>query len=309
MTDAIAKYEQAGRLEPLGLAGRFGPHPGSERSGAGELLRADRLRLGLDAIRAAARDDAFFLGSSSPSAGDPGQPPAEIAPQENQVRPSRRAPRLAVFCDFDGTFAVQDVGSTLARRYATARRKELWPRLERGEFRAWDFNMELLDGLALPEEELEAFLRTVDLDPGARDLMAWCEKRGVPFRILSDGFDYNLDRLQEIQGVRFAYDANHLHYEDGVWRIAPSYPDPECGCGTGTCKRARIGEYRSCHPHALVVHIGNGRVSDLCAAEAADVVFAKDTLAEELERRGVRFEPFQTLLDVVRGLERLWGPE
>jgi 2-hydroxy-3-keto-5-methylthiopentenyl-1-phosphate phosphatase len=54
-----------------------------------------------------------------------------------------------------------------------------------------------------------------------------------------------------------------------------------------------------------VVHIGNGRVSDLCAALASDVVFAKDTLTDELVDRGVPFEPFDTLRDALPVLERL----
>ena len=58
-------------------------------------------------------------------------------------------------------------------------------------------------------------------------------------------------------------------------------------------------------PAATVVHVGDGRVSDLCGALAADVVFAKHTLAEELAERGVAFEPFRDLRDVVAGLERL----
>jgi alpha-galactosidase len=212
---------------------------------------------------------------------------------------------LAVFCDFDGTFAVQDVGSTIAKRHAGDRRPALWERLSRGELNAWEYNLELLDGLRLPEEELDAFLRTIDLDPGAERLVGWCEARDVPFRILSDGFDYNLDRLQDLTGVRFAYDANHLRYEDGAWRIEAGRPNPDCSCGTGVCKRACIERFRSSHPEARVVHIGNGRVSDLCGGLAADVVFAKDTLAEELDARGVGYEPFATLEDVMAGLERL----
>jgi 2-hydroxy-3-keto-5-methylthiopentenyl-1-phosphate phosphatase len=216
----------------------------------------------------------------------------------------RGAPRLAVFCDFDGTFAVQDVGSTIARLYASERRTELWPRLERGELDAWQYNMELLEGLALPEDELERFLRTIELDPGARDLVAWCERERVPFRVLSDGFDRNLDRLQQLHDVRFAYDANGLRYEDGVWRLTAHSPNPACGCGTGTCKRARIAAFRERHPGVPVVHIGNGRISDLCASEAADRVFAKDSLADVLEERGLAFDRFTTLYDVVGALER-----
>ncbi len=228
----------------------------------------------------------------------------ELPPHGAALYRVRGVPRLAVFCDFDGTFAVQDVGSTIARRYAAARRAELWPRLERGELDAWAYNMELLDGLALPEAELEAFLRTIELDPGARDLVAWCERQRVPFRVLSDGFDRNLDRLQQLHGLRFAYDANRLRYENGNWRIGARWPDPNCGCGTGVCKRARIAEFRERHPGVPVVHIGNGRVSDLCAAEVADRVYAKDSLAEVLEERGIPFERFTTLHDVVAHLDR-----
>jgi 2-hydroxy-3-keto-5-methylthiopentenyl-1-phosphate phosphatase len=113
--------------------------------------------------------------------------------------------------------------------------------------------------------------------------------------------------LQRIHGVRFAHDSNRLWYEGDRWRIAARYPDLRCGCATGVCKAARIRDFRASHPEARVVHIGNGRVSDLCGARAADVVFAKESLAEELARQGVAFEPFHTLNDVVVGLERYLG--
>ena len=228
-----------------------------------------------------------------------------IPPHATSLVRYDRPVRLAVFCDFDGTFAVQDVGATLARRHAGDRRPALWARLERGELSAWEYNLELLDGLELPKAVLEDFLRSVELSPGADELVRWCESHGVPFRVLSDGFDYNLDRLQEIHQIRFEYEANRLRYEGGSWRIEAGFPNPSCSCGTGTCKRGRIETFRREHPGASVVHIGNGRVSDLCAALASDVVFAKDTLADELVDRGVPFEPFDTLRDVLPVLERL----
>jgi 2,3-diketo-5-methylthio-1-phosphopentane phosphatase len=227
-----------------------------------------------------------------------------IPPHATSLLRYDRPVRMAVFCDFDGTFAVQDVGATLARRHAADRRPALWARLERGELSAWEYNLELLDGLELPEAKLEDFLRSVELSPGAGELVRWCESQGVPFRVLSDGFDYNLDRLQEIHQVRFPYEANRLRYEDGAWRIEAGFPNPSCSCGTGTCKRGRIETFRREHPGASVVHIGNGRVSDLCAALASDLVFAKDTLAEELAERRLPFEPFDTLRDVLPVLER-----
>jgi alpha-galactosidase len=264
-------------------------------------VEADLGRLGVPARGLAG---GALLGTA-PLRLEEGRLRARLGAHESAFARLLGEPVLAVFCDFDGTFAVQDVGSTLARRYAAERRAQLWKRLERGELRAWEYNLELLDGLPLPEEELDAFLRQVELDPGAKELVSFCEHEGLPFRVLSDGFDRNLDRIQELTGVRFAYDANRLWYEKGRWRIAAGSPDPSCECGTGLCKRSRIRAFRALHPGATVVHIGNGRVSDLCAVAVADVVFAKDTLAEELERQGVGFERFETLHEVVAGLQRL----
>jgi len=209
------------------------------------------------------------------------------------------APALAVFCDFDGTFARQDVGSTLAARYAADRRPAQWARFERGEITAWEYNLEILDGLPVDVDVLDPFLATIELDPGARSLLAFCEEHAVPFRILSDGFDWNLDRLQSLNHVQFAYTANHLEIEHGKWRIRAGAPDPTDGCGTGVCKGNVLRTLRAASPRTHLVHIGNGRVSDLCGALAADTAFAKDSLATTLAERSVPFVPFATLHDVI----------
>lgn len=305
---------EAGGARALGLLAEGMPTGAMARSHAGALVG---LLNGAEEPRELAFDPAGLLpsgellapeaelGTAGPRTAGGAVLSVALGPHASSLFRLRAAPPLAVFCDFDGTFAVQDVGSTLARRYAGARRPALWARLQRGELTAWEYNLELLDRLPVPEDELEAFLRTVELDPGARRLMAFCEARGIPFRILSDGFDLNLERLQEIHAVRFAYDANRLRYEAGRWRIEAVQPDPSCHCGTGNCKARRIRVYREENPGVRVVHIGNGRVSDLCGAEAADLAFAKGSLAEALAERGRSFEPFETLLDVVARLEAL----
>ncbi|MBW2425675.1 MAG: haloacid dehalogenase-like hydrolase [Deltaproteobacteria bacterium] len=214
---------------------------------------------------------------------------------------------LAIFCDFDGTFSVQDVGSTLAQQLLPEKRKRLWQRFEAGEFTAWTYVVALLDGLVLPEKDLDRFLETIDLDPGAREMLAWCEREAVPFRVLSDGFDWNLERLQALNRVEFAYAANHLEYAGDVWRLSPGRPNPDCGCGTGSCKRGLIASYRSSHPGAYCVHIGNGRVSDLCGALEADLAFAKDTLAPALGELGHPYVAFHSLHDVLGVLDRSRG--
>jgi 2,3-diketo-5-methylthio-1-phosphopentane phosphatase len=231
-----------------------------------------------------------------------------LTPSEALASRLARATSVAVFCDFDGTYSVQDVGSTLATKYLGERRKDLWRRYEQGEFAPWDYNLELFSGFRLPESVLHEFLATIDLDPGARALQVWCSEHAASFCILSDGFDYNLDWLQRHNGVVFDYVSNHLVYggESGdEWTISPGRRDSSCGCGTGTCKAGIIAAHRKERPGTFCVHVGNGRVSDLCGAQEADLAFAKQTLADALRERKLPFEPFDSLHDVVAKLDSL----
>jgi len=251
-------------------------------------------------------------GDAGPAGAGPGETPAtaslegELEPHEAAVMCLTGARKLAVFCDFDGTFSLQDVGATLVIRHRLDLHPEHWERYRRGEITAWEYNCLVIDGLELPRHELDAFLETVELDPGSGALVDWCGRHDIPFRILSDGFDYNLERLQQIHGVRFDYSSNHLRYEGDTWRISPGHPNPECHCGTGSCKRGLISAYRRANPGAFCVHVGDGHVSDLCGALTADLTFAKDSLATALERCGQAFLPFETLHDVREELERLY---
>ncbi len=119
-----------------------------------------------------------LLGSPAPRAESAGKLRVSLAPHASALFRMRRAFPLAIFCDFDGTFSVQDVGATLAKIHAGDRRPAVWARYERGEITAWQYNLEILDRLPLSEAGLEAFLRTIELDPGAAALVAWCASAG-----------------------------------------------------------------------------------------------------------------------------------
>lgn len=224
--------------------------------------------------------------------------------QESAILRAARAGALVLFCDFDGTFSRRDVGGALAREYLPELRAALQERYQRGELSAWEYALELFDGFAFDAERLNAFLGKIELDPGAHRLVEWCRRRRVAFLILSDGFDFNLERLQAIHSVKFSYSANHLSFERGHWKIRPGGLNAACGCGTGMCKRGVIEKYRADHPRAYCIHVGDGRVSDFCGAEAADLVFAKGSLASALRAHGIPFEAFESLHDVRSVLER-----
>ena len=277
----------------------------TEETSANPRVALSALRLGPDAASEA------LLGSKHASIISTGSARlcARLEPHESALARITGGRALAVFCDFDGTFLLQDVGSTLAKRHLPDRRARLWSRYEAGDLTAWEYTHALLDGFELPKAELDAFLETIELDPGSLGLVAWCNEHGVPFQVLSDGFDRNLEKLSRFHGVSFHYRANRLAYEGDRWRVWPGYPDATCGCGTGTCKGTIISSWRAANPGAFCVHIGNGRVSDLCGARQADLAFARngerDTLGPALFERGLPFRSFDTLNAVREALAEL----
>ncbi len=72
----------------------------------------------------------------------------------------------------------------------------------------------------------------------------------------------------------------------------------------GICKRRLVEQAveHLAHPSARAVFIGDG-LSDRCAVEAADWVFAKGALAMYCERQGVPYTTFETFADISLALE------
>ena len=255
------------------------------RGGVAELdLRA----LGLDPLAAPPEP---LLGSPAPRSRRRWKPRACRSLRTERALSRAARLRLAVFCDFDGTFAVQDVGATIARSTQATVGRRCGPATSAASSTAWDYNLELLDRLPLPEVELEAFLQ----HDRARSRRA---RSGRVVRASSacrsacspTASTATSNRLQELHGVRFAYDANHLRYEDGGWRIAGAHPNPPCGCGTGTCKRGRIEAFRGDIRESARAHRQRPRLRSVCAL-AADLVFAKDSLADVLADAASRSSP------------------
>jgi 2-hydroxy-3-keto-5-methylthiopentenyl-1-phosphate phosphatase len=140
--------------------------------------------------------------------------------------------------------------------------------------------------LTLPLEQAVRWVREhVTVRPGFREFAV--SHRPV---ILSSGFRELIDPVLEREGVELEAHANRLDVKADGWR-AIWRDDAQCDeCGEA-CKRGGLPE------GAPVVYVGDG-YSDRCAALAADRVFARDGLAEYLDERGVRYEPFEDFVQL-----------
>jgi 2-hydroxy-3-keto-5-methylthiopentenyl-1-phosphate phosphatase len=228
----------------------------------------------------------------------------------------RRGPDLYLV-DFDGTFAAADVGNRFFRRFASDH--DEWDRL----IRAWKAEQmsarEILarecDLARVTHEQALAFVDDFKLAPDAAALVESVRAAGHEIAIASDGLALYIERLLARAELDVPFSANGAVFDgdrvhplfgsegptftlsDGA--IAGAAPDATPGCGRcGNCKGERVSRARA-RGIERVILVGDG-FSDRCAAERADLVYAKDDLLLWCRRRGIAAVPFETLHDVAR---------
>jgi 2-hydroxy-3-keto-5-methylthiopentenyl-1-phosphate phosphatase len=191
--------------------------------------------------------------------------------------------RLAV--DWDGTVTVRDTLVAVIHEFGDpALLAELEPRV----------------GVDLTLNE-EIALEFAAITTPLEDVVAWARenvevRRGLPQlaalrpTIVSAGFRELIEPVLEREGIELPLLANEVEARPDGWAVR-FRDEAVCAVCGEPCKRGALaGE-----PYA---YVGDG-YSDRCAALAAERVFARDGLAAWLDGRGVAYEPFDDLLDVV----------
>ncbi len=211
---------------------------------------------------------------------------------------------LHIFCDFDGTISSIDIGDALFAEFG--RQEPYRTQLKSRELHIRDYWKVMAANLMEPltHEKLDRFLLSIPPDPGFAGLLELVRANGIPFTIVSDGFDLYIDRYLELHGFEpiptFCNQAR-LTSEGGM-DIAYPHAVEGCECFCATCKRNVV--LTESAPDARIVHIGDG-ISDYCPAEHADIIFAKGALAAYCNERSLPHHPFRTLHDVTRVLRGL----
>src|SRR5207244_6358052 len=130
----------------------------------------------------------------------------------------------------------------------------------------------------------------------------------IPTHIVSDGFDYCIRRILATANKRIPpllrsgrVCAAHLEGRGHLWSTEFPFFHQTCGHGCATCKPAVMRLLNTTNAQAIFV--GDG-LSDRYAVESADLVFAKDGLAEYCSANSIEHTPYQNLGDVSNHIDR-----
>lgn len=207
--------------------------------------------------------------------------------------------KIAIFCDFDGTVAQEDVGdlmfTTFSKDGETRRVIERW---ERGEISSRECLEREAELASVSRAELDRFILQRKLDPYFKDFHDFAKKRGMEVVIMSDGLDYYIEIMLVRHGLgEIDFFANHLIILDDDLKIDFPYHDmlecDNCGC----CKTHHLHRYHD--QGYYVIYVGDG-LSDRCPCETADMVFAKDALLEFCREKEIAHIEYKNFRDVER---------
>lgn len=213
---------------------------------------------------------------------------------------------MRIICDFDGTVSRRDTTDLVLERLAGPGWRALEDDWQASRLSAADCMRGQVALISGSQRDLDDVLDTVELDPGFREFVGWCEARGLPVGIASDGIDYFIGRILGRHGLeRLEVVSNRLAGRAGSWRLDQPWARAGCAAGSGVCKCAAVATTRAPQPQTLV-YVGDGR-SDFCVSARADVLFAKGALADYASARGQAFHPFETFHDVTATLAMLLG--
>ena len=203
----------------------------------------------------------------------------------------------SVFLDFDGTVTLADTGRHILERVG----QPGWEEVDADYAQGLIGSRETLSReWALVAGGVTAALpvaREVVVDETFVPLVGALRAAGAEVTVVSDGFGFFAAEVCAAAGVDLLTNA----VDDGGELMFP-HTDRCCPCSScGVCKQAPIKDAR--RRGRTTVLIGDG-VSDRKAALLADLVYAKNDLADWCDEVGVDYRPFHRLADVQRTLVR-----
>ena len=202
--------------------------------------------------------------------------------------------------DFDGTITEQDLLDEIALTFGD---EEVYREVDEGlDDRSLTLNEVIrreFEPVRAPLDEVRTWvLENVRVRPGFGELVQLARDRGWRFVIVSSGFRELIEPVlerEDLSDVELL--SNTVDADPDGWKVQFRVAEICETCGQ-PCKRSTAASLAN---GTELVYVGDG-YSDRCAAESADLVFARRGLASYLEEQGVPFERFEDFHSIARRL-------
>jgi 2-hydroxy-3-keto-5-methylthiopentenyl-1-phosphate phosphatase len=202
--------------------------------------------------------------------------------------------------DFDGTITEQDLLDEIALTFGDEEvYREVDEGLDENRLTLHEVLRREFEPVRAPLPEVQRWvLENVRVIPGFHEVVELARERGWRFVVVSSGFRELIEPVLEREGLAdIELLSNSVEPDPSGWQVR-FRTDEVCETCGEPCKRSTAAALAD---GTQLVYVGDG-YSDRCAAELADLVFARRGLAGYLAERGVPFEPFDDFHSIARSL-------
>lgn len=215
-----------------------------------------------------------------------------------------KKPEIKIFCDFDGTIAVEDIGNLFYRHFGDSRlcdeAVQKWREGKISSIECLSTECRTIKNLTL--QKAYEFIDQQKIDETFIDFAHFCKEKNLDLIILSDGLDIYIDRILKKYNLNIKFYSNSIRIKsDGTAEMVFPYSDSVC-LKCANCKRNHIINNSS--DDDITIYIGDGH-SDRCPVEYVDYIFAKDHLLKHCELNRISYFPFDNFISVKKAIEKL----
>ena len=210
-----------------------------------------------------------------------------------------------IFVDFDGTITLKDIGEEIFRKFgSTEKVNEIIKNLLTDKISSRQCWKQLCETVpSIDENQLGEFIDQLDIDPTFIPFFNFCKDREIELVVLSDGFDFYIDRIFAKAGLSdVKYYSNKLFVNE-KGKLKTEYPHYDASFPrSANCKRNHILNHSSDDDYTIYIGDGN---SDKDAAQYCDFIFAKRDLLKFCSKEKISFYPFNNFEEVTVKLKEL----
>lgn len=203
-----------------------------------------------------------------------------------------------IYCDFDGTISKDDSVNKFLSLYADEKWLEvesLWQEQKMSSKECLEKQVALLP--EMDQKTFNDYVNAIEIDDCFVEFYEYLKNKNIELVILSDGFDLFIKKTLEKYGLNgIKYYANTLFYKDNKFSISFNNYNPNCKILSGSCKCSKVKEKN-------FYYIGDG-LSDMCIAQKAQKLFAKNNLKKYCEDNAIKHIPFSSFEDILDDLQK-----
>lgn len=205
--------------------------------------------------------------------------------------------KKTIFVDFDGTITKVDTCAAMVKAFAAEGWQEINEQWERKELSTKECASKTFQLFRVGMIEVAGLMERMEIDDFFKEFLCFCRTKNYKVFVLSDGYDFCVDKVFKKYNLEVSYYANKMFYEQGFQIDCPHFNE---ACGNcGTCKKNLMAALNE--PGSQTVYIGDG-YSDICPAMHADVVFAKKDLYNYCMAKGINAIHYETFADILTHL-------